>query len=299
MRRRKRKKNVDGTIKAIVFIICILGAVITYASQDSNNVNEVTTQVNGTILDAKGELFIYYFDVGQADSELLINDGKTMLIDAGNNEDGEILVNKIKELGITKLDYVVGTHAHEDHIGGMDDIIENFEIGNVFLPEAISTSKTYEDVLDVIANKNLEISVPEIGDEIIVGTAVCTVKSIENNDNDLNNSSIVLRAVYGEKSFLFMGDLEESMEKKYVWEKTDVLKVGHHGSNTSSCEEFLNQVLPEISIISVGESNSYNHPGEYALKRLNKINTQIYRTDEKGTIKLISDGDIITIETEK
>ena len=292
----KKKKKIDLLIRMIAFIICILSALFIHFN---SNLDTQIVQANSTILDAKGELYIYYFDVGQADSSLLINDGKTMLIDAGNNEDGEMIVKKIKELGITKLDYVVGTHAHEDHIGGMDDVIENFEIGNIYLPEAISTSKTYEEVLDAIANKNLDIIVPEIGDEIIVGTVVGTVKSIGNNDNDLNNSSIVLRAVYGEKSFLFMGDLEESIEKKYSWEKTDVLKVGHHGSNTSSCEEFLNQVLPEISIISVGEGNSYNHPGEYTLQRLNKIKTQIYRTDERGTIKLTSDGSIITIETEK
>lgn len=292
----KKKKKIDLLIRMIAFIICILSALFIHFN---SNLDTQIVQANSTILDAKGKLYIYYFDVGQADSSLLINDGKTMLIDAGNNEDGEMIVKKIKELGITKLDYVVGTHAHEDHIGGMDDVIENFEIGNVYLPEAISTSKTYEEVLDAIANKNLDIIVPEIGDEIIVGTVVGTVKSIGNNDNDLNNSSIVLRAVYGEKSFLFMGDLEESIEKKYSWERTDVLKVGHHGSNTSSCEEFLNQVLPEISIISVGEGNSYNHPGEYTLQRLNNIKTQIYRTDERGTIKLISDGSIITIETEK
>ena len=292
-RRRKKSYKID---KIIIFIICVLGSLVVYFNQTPD---DTIQQANSTVIDAKGELYIYYFDVGQADCELLINDGKTMLIDAGNNEDGEMLVEKIKELGITKIDHVVGTHAHEDHIGGMDDIIKNFEIGEVYLPEAISTSKTYEDVLDAIASKNLEITVPEIGDEIIVGTAVCTVKSIGNSEKDLNNSSIVLRTVYGEKSFLFMGDLEESMEMKYTWEKTNVLKVGHHGSNTSSCENFLNQVLPEITIISVGEGNSYNHPGQYTLDRLNNIKTEIYRTDENGTIKLISDGTTIEIEKEK
>ena len=159
--------------------------------------------------------------------------------------------------------------------------------------------KTYEEVLDAIASKNLEITVPEIGDEIILGTTVCTVKSIGSNDDDLNNSSIVIRTVYGDKSFLFMGDLEESMEKKYTWEKTDVLKAGHHGSNTSSSQKFLNEVLPEITIISVGEVNSYDHPGQYTINRLNALNSKIYRTDEVGTIVLVSDGNTINIETEK
>ncbi len=297
-RRKKRTRKIDSTLGAVIFIIFILAALITYSSQNANNTNEVSP-VNSTVLEAEGELHIYYFDVGQADCELLVNEGKTMLIDAGNNEDGEMLVKKIKELGITKIDHVVGTHAHEDHIGGMDDIIKNFEIGEVYLPEAISTSKTYEEVLDAIAEKELSITVPEIGDEIIVGTAVCIVKSIGNNDNDLNNSSIVLRTVYGDNTFLFMGDLEDNMEKKYTWEKTDVLKVGHHGSNTSSSEEFLNQVLPKYAIILVGEGNSYNHPGKYTISRLNDIKAEIYRTDEVGTIELVSDGTEITIETEK
>lgn len=301
-RRKKRKNKIEGQIGAIIFIAGVLIGLMTYSSRNPVNsgatVNEIA-ETKTTVIDAEGELHIYYFDVGQADSELLINEGKTMLIDAGNNEDGEMLVEKIKELGITRIDHVIGTHAHEDHIGGMDDIIENFEIGEVYLPEAISTSKTYEEVLDAIASKNLEITVPEIGDEIILGTTVCTVKSIGSNDDDLNNSSIVIRTVYGDKSFLFMGDLEESMEKKYTWEKTDVLKAGHHGSNTSSSQKFLNEVLPEITIISVGEGNSYNHPGQYTINRLNALNSKIYRTDEVGTIVLVSDGNTINIETEK
>ena len=297
-RRKKRKNKIEAQIGALIFIIGILVALMTYSNHNASMINEIQGN-DKTVLDAKGELHIYYFDVGQADAELLINEGQTMLIDAGNNEDGEMLVEKIKELGITKIDHVVGTHAHEDHIGGMDDIIENFEIGEVYLPEAISASKTYEEVLDAISKKELQITVPKIGDEIILGTAVCTVKSIGNNDDDLNNSSIVLRTVYGNKSFLFMGDLEESMEKKYTWEKTDVLKAGHHGSNTSSSQKFLSQVLPEFTIISVGKDNTYNHPGQYTIKRLNDLNSKIYRTDESGTIILVSDGNTINIETEK
>lgn len=296
-KRYKSRKN-ESTLGAFIFIIFIFLILMSQYTQKNNPLNKIKEE-KATILEAEGELHIYYFDVGQADSELIINEGQTMLIDAGNNEDGEMLVQKIKDLGITKIDHLIGTHAHEDHIGGMDDIIENFEIGEVYLPEAISTSKTYEEVLDAIAKKELSITVSEIGDEIIVGTAVGTVKSIGNDDDDLNASSIVLRLVYGENSFLFMGDLEQNMEVKYTWEETDVLKVGHHGSNTSSSKDFLNQVLPKYAIIPVGEGNTYNHPGEYALERLNNLNTKIYRTDKNGTVNLVSDGVNINITTEK
>ena len=162
-------------------------------------------------------------------------------------------------------------------------------------PDFIGT-EDYEYVVEVFAD---ELCQGRVGDEIIVGTAVGTVKSIGNDDDDLNASSIVLRLVYGENSFLFMGDLEQNMEVKYTWEETDVLKVGHHGSNTSSSKDFLNQVLPKYAIIPVGEGNTYNHPGEYALERLNNLNTKIYRTDKNGTVNLVSDGVNINITTEK
>ena len=262
--------------------------------------NEVVKETS-VATEVSGDLIVDYIDVGQADSILIRNNNYAMLIDAGNNEDGKDVLNFIKEKGITKLDYVIGTHPHEDHIGGLDDIINSdLEIENIFMPKISTNTKTFEDVLDAISNKGLTVKAPKKADTFEIGKVKCTVMtdSILDQDN-LNLSSIIIRLEYGENSFLFMGDAEEENEEQISWPKTDVLKVGHHGSNTSSSEKFIQEVQPKYSIIMVGKDNSYKLPKQETIEKLNNIGSKIYRTDENGTIEIISNGENIEVTVAK
>ena len=288
---KKKQKKFISFILAVLFIIgyYIFEDIPTeesYSNKDEIKVkNTVTT-----------DLQIYYFDVGQADSTLIINNGHSMLIDAGNNEDGEKLVTYIKEeLNITTIDYVVGTHPHEDHIGGLDDIINNFNIKEVYLPEAMTTTKTLEDVLDAIANKELSITVPTIGETFKLGEADFEVIYTGTGEKDLNEASIILRMIFGNKTYLFTGDTTEEVEETILNNNIDidVLKVAHHGSKYSSSEEFLNIATPEYAIISAGEGNSYGHPEPETLTRLKKHTNNIYITKLYSFLAFVS-NDIIT-----
>lgn len=301
-RNTKMKKLLSTAIALIILGIAgILGTNEKLVDTVSNIGEQVNTQNEQQIeFVAQEDLLIDYIDVGQADSILIRNQDKVMLIDAGTNEAGETVVNYLENLGITKIDYLIGTHPHEDHIGGLDDVINKFDIGQIYMPKIETTTKTFEDVLEAIENKKLTVIAPNKGDEIVLGQATgeFMTEPILDKDN-LNVSSLIFRLEFGDNSFLFMGDAEEENEKTISWPKTDVLKVGHHGSSTSSSEEFLKQVQPQYAIIMVGEDNSYGLPTQEIIDKLNTIGSTIYRTDENGTIQLTSDGNTIKVKTSK
>ena len=290
MSRRKRKNN----NKFITFIFVI--AVICYIFSLYSNQEEAYSNKNVV----SSNLQVYFLDVGQADSILITNQDHYMLIDAGNNEDGPKLVKYLKnELGISEFDYVVGTHPHEDHIGGLDDIINNFTIDNFYIPEVMITTKTFEDVLDALDSKGLEITVPKIGDKFSLGEAEFEVMYTGTDDSDLNNTSIVLKMIFGNYSYLFTGDATDKVEKILLDKNidVDVLKVGHHGSAYSSSKEFLDKVTPKYAFISVAKENSYGHPSKDTLNRLMNYTRKIYMTSELGTIMIDSDGKKIEVSS--
>lgn len=297
----RRKKKQTSLLMALFLII--FGSIFYFLEPSQANPNTPTptpeiVQANQEIQDGE-KLQIWFLDVGQADSILIQNGDANMLIDAGNNEDGKKLVSYFQSLGIESFQYVIGTHAHEDHIGGMDDIIDNFNIDTFYMPDAITTTATFESVLDSLEAKNIAFQTPSIDSIFKLGNAAIDVLYVGTDDSDLNNTSIVLKLTYGNTSILFMGDAEKEVEtiieKKDI--SADVLKVGHHGSNTSSSKTFLEKVNPSYAIISVGTGNSYGHPSHTTIQNLENQNIQIYRTDENGTIIMTSDGTDITFQT--
>ena len=256
MSRRTKQSKLLKSIIGFIVVACIAGGGYLGADifQNEENIAKTQETIHSKVTLAPGDtLQIYFFDVGQADSILLTSDGETMLIDAGNNEDGDRLVEKIKELGITTINYVIGTHPHEDHIGGLDNIIQNFEIENVYMPKIQTNTKTFEDVLDALQEKNLKVTSPEVGTIFAVGKANCEIMQCgtgtSEEKNNLNLSSIVIRTTFGEQSFLFMGDSEVENEEARTWPQTNVLKVAHHGSKTSSTDAFLECVKPKMAFI--------------------------------------------------
>lgn len=307
-KKKNGKKQMNWKDKLIILAVLIVLAIIAHYI-DNTNMAVIANVIENSIIDSQktdlnGDILkIYYIDVGQADCTLIVNKNKTMLIDAGNNEDGQLIVEYIKSLGIEKIDYLVGTHAHEDHIGGIDNIIKSFDIGTVYFPyttEKTTTMRTFEEIVDCLVEKNLSITTVNIGDKFKVGNAKCEIMHVDNSEpEETNDQSICIRLVYGTQSFLFMGDATQTVENTRNWPETSVLKVGHHGSNYSSSKRFIEQVNPKIAIISVGKNNDYGHPKDSVLKKLKNVNAKIYRTDKLGTILITCDGISIDVTSFK
>ena len=295
------KKKINKFLNTIIILLLVLIS-LAYTKKELVDNKENTNEKAVSILKTNSNLEVYYFDVGQADSILIRENDNNILIDAGNNEDGEKLVNYLKkDLNIEKFNMVVGTHPHEDHIGGLDNVVDSFDIDTILMPNATSTSKTFENVLDSIEKKDYKITVPKINEEFNYNNINIKVLYTGTDEKDLNNTSIVLKLTYQNNKFLFMGDATSKVEKKLLNEdiKSDVLKIGHHGSEYSTTKNFLDKVNPQYAIIEVGKNNTYKHPKETTLDKLNKKNIKIYRTDIDGTIKVTSDGNNLKFETLK
>ncbi len=248
---------------------------------------------------AEGTLEVHYIDVGQADAALVLCGGESMLIDGGNVADSSLIVSYLAEHGVEHLDYVVDTHAHEDHVGGLSGALAKYGADRVYAPVTEYDSKAFRDFVKYAG----DLTVPSPGDAWTVGTAAVTVLGPVRAYDDTNNTSIVLRVNFGENSFLFTGDMERGAEADLLESgadvKADVLKVGHHGSSTSTSYPFLREVMPEYAVISCETGNSYGHPHEETLSRLRDADVTLYRTDMQGTVVATSDGKEISFAVEK
>lgn len=245
-----------------------------------------------------GSFTIHFIDVGQADSALVTCDGHSMLIDGGNADDSNLVYSVLQRETDGHLDYVVGTHAHEDHIGGLSGAFEADTADVTFCPVTEYDSKAFRNFKTRADERGGGITIPAVGDTFTLGEASVTVVAVNSVPEDTNNTSIVIRIVYGDTSFLYTGDAEQETEEKILESgqniESTVLKVGHHGSSTSTSQAFLDAVSPTYAVISCGKDNSYGHPHSETLAKLASAGVEVLRTDELGDIYCTSDGSEVT-----
>lgn len=290
------KKKVVSQI--LVFLIFFAIIIIAIVIQNNNIHTETNSHEYENLNINQDELNIFYLNVGQGDSTLITINGYNMLIDSGNDQDGYYIVEFLKAQNIEKIDYFILTHFDEDHIGGAYKILEDLEIGVLYMPGNSNKTKTYKNLMSTIKKNNINVDTTIEATRDIkysLGNAEWMILNI-NNGSDFNASSIVIEMNYGTTSYLFMGDAPTKIENKIEYGKVDILKVAHHGSKSSTSQEFLDKIKPKYAIISVGTGNSYRLPDEEIIDRLTNNNTEVYRTDKQGTIWITSDGSIIHIK---
>lgn len=264
------------------------------AAEEPAAEEQVEEDEEETPVEAGGDksLTVHFLDVGQGDSALLISGGETMLIDGGLRSAGDGLVEDLAELGITHLDYMVATHSHEDHIGGLPDVLDAVTVENCLMPDDVADSKIYETFLTGLEEGNVTVTVPEAGEEFAFGDCTITVLGPVRVSNEHNENSLVMKVSCGDTDYLFTGDMEGDEEYDMVnlgdQLQSEILKVPHHGSEYTCYENFLREVEPRIAIISCGEGNSYGHPNEALLERLDEWDLELYRTDLNGRITCVT-----------
>ena len=247
-------------------------------------------------------LMVHFVDVGQADCILIECGSEFAIIDGGNKDDGQLVVSYLEQQGVQELSAVICTHAHEDHVGGLPSVLSVYPTAAVYAPTRTYSSNIFDDFLYYTDQQRLEVTIPTPGDTLTVGDAVLTVLGPVQSYAETNDTSIVVRLDYGDTSFLFTGDMEVAAENDMLdyWSgnsdifHVDVLKVGHHGSDTSTGYRFLYEVDPTYGVIPVGKDNSYGHPHAEPLSRLRDAGVTLLRTDELGHILAVSDGKEIT-----
>lgn len=313
-----KKKKTAGLIAGVLILFAAMGVIqdrgaepeaeleakpqssIVSLSNTGNTSNLSKSEAHADVTeDTKGQLIVHYMDVGQGDATLLESDGHYMLIDAGNNDKGTLVQNYLQKQGVNTLDYVIGTHPDADHIGGLDVAIYKFDCNRIIMPEVENDTRTYDDVVQTIKEKNYKITYPVVGETYTLGSATFTILAPNDSyGSNLNEYSVGVLVQNGDNRFLFTGDAEEKSEADMLENgidiSADVYKVAHHGSKTATTQDFLDEVNPTYTVISVGEGNSYGHPNSEVLNRLRAAGVKVFRTDEQGTIVATSDGTNIT-----
>ncbi len=307
MFKRTKKRNIALLLIMVFMMLFVTGCDNVDVSENQNGVEaqaveetkkpgrpreDLDVEIAEGIYAIQGLMRVHFIDVGQADSTFIeLGNGQTMLIDAGLG--GDDVVNYIRELQYSDIDFVVATHPHDDHIGGMATVLDSFDIGKMYMPRQEHTISAFTNMLDVIENKNIELHEAKAGVNITTSgiIKIDILAPFAESYSNLNNCSAVVKLTYGETVMLFTGDAEQVIETQLLDSgiDADVLKVGHHGAGSSSAPSFIRAVSPEIAVISCGRDNSYGHPDYETLAILNEVGADIYRTDEQGTIQVTAD----------
>ena len=304
---RKKLAKLLTTIIAIIILVVasIIGIDIVELVPD-NTVQTTQPETTGKVQDVEGALVVHMIDVGQADCFLLIQDEQTALVDCGTRSTGKDAVEYIKELGITQLDYVIGTHPHDDHMGGMYDVITNFDIGTVIIPDSRDgeiTANWYIKLMTELNTGDYNIEYADRGDLFSLDDASMQVIAAETDvGGNTNNYSIVLKVSFGQMDMIMTGDAETEIEEIILQSGMDIdaeiLKAGHHGSDTSSSDEFLDAISPEYVLISCKVGNKYEHPIKSTMEKFEQRKIEIYRTDECGSVIMTITTDNVTFNCE-
>ncbi len=275
----------------IIFSFVAINFLLEYGIVGVNDSEEISR-----IQSIKDPLKVHFIDVGQGDSIFIQIKNKNILIDAGESKEAPSVVNYLKTYKVNKLDYVFLTHPHEDHLGGLSEVIDTFEIGKFYSPNASTVTKSYENLLNSLKSKDLKINRAKAGLEFTFADDIVLELFSPNKDEytNLNNYSPIMKLTYGDISFLFTGDAEEIIEKEVISKnhnlESTVLKAGHHGSKTSSSIEFLEQVKAQFTVITTGKGNRFNLPNEEIVKRHEKVGSKILKTEKYGNIVFSTDG---------
>ncbi len=311
-------ENPAAKVLLVVFAVFMVFSLVIYANEVLFKLDFIPTSddilywlggKNSSVTVAEGNIAVHFIDVEQGDCELIVSGDTTVLVDCGEKIFSSRVIDYLKSQGIRKLDYIIATHPHEDHIGGMSDIMQSFAVGKVIMPEVpadlLPMGRNFEKMLDTIESRGIDAEYCRQGAKLDIGNGaeIEFIAPVHDDYTNLNNYSIVFRLVHGNRSFLFTGDVERAAESDILnsgqYLDSDVLKVGHHGSTTSSTPTFIEAVSPEYAVIEVGEGNSYGHPKGEVVNRLLSYDCTIYTTMTNGNIVFVSDGENLTIHADK